>query len=203
MADLSKSLNNSRAFTQYTYAKENQTQSTKQRANIAYSATDLPRLDPQQGKTGDCTDGEGGLYQPAAVKCWHLLLRKSIKTAACLVQSRTYRVKKKVPSQSHARFFVCDKKKTLHLKRVYYSQHYYSFRFNTLQERMFPKAENVSYRALLSMDLSRFLMKMFPTPLFLNDGSRWDHMIRTGRPLITSKFMVSSARSAKGGGITG
>lgn len=64
---------------------------------------------------------------------------------------------------------------------------------------MFPKAEKVSYRALLSMDLSRFLMKMFPTPLFLNDGSRWDHMIRTGLPLITSKFMVSSARSAEGG----
>lgn len=64
---------------------------------------------------------------------------------------------------------------------------------------MFPKAEKVSYRALLSMDLSRFLMKMFPTPLFLSDGSRCDHMIRTGRPLITSKFMVSSARSAEGG----
>lgn len=62
---------------------------------------------------------------------------------------------------------------------------------------MFPNAEKVSYRALLSMDLSRFLMKMFPTPLFLSDGSRCDHMMRTGRPLITSKFMVSSARSAE------
>lgn len=41
-------------------------------------------------------------------------------------------------------------------------------------------------------------MKMFPTPLFLSDGSRCDHMMRTGRPLITSKFMVSRARSAKG-----
>lgn len=67
---------------------------------------------------------------------------------------------------------------------------------NTLHDRMFPNAEKVSYRALLSMDLSRFLMKMFPTPLFLSDGSRCDHMMRTGRPLITSKFMVSSARSA-------
>ncbi len=35
---------------------------------------------------------------------------------------------------------------------------------------MLPKAENVSYRALLSMDLSRFLMKMFPTPLLRSDG---------------------------------
>lgn len=68
----------------------------------------------------------------------------------------------------------------------------------TLHERMLPKAEKVSYRALLSMDLSRFLMKMFPTPLFLSEGSRWDHMMRTGRPLITSKFMVSRARSAVG-----
>lgn len=73
---------------------------------------------------------------------------------------------------------------------------------------MFPNAEKVSYRALLSMDLSRFLMKMFPTPLFLSDGSRCDHMMRTGRPLMTSKFMVSSARSAEretteGGGYGG
>lgn len=90
--------------------------------------------------------------------------------------------------------------KRLHLKGVHHSQPHSGFRLHTLQERMFPKAENVSYRALLSMDLSRFLMKMFPTPLFLNDGSRWDHMIRTGLPLITSKFMVSSARSAEGGG---
>lgn len=66
----------------------------------------------------------------------------------------------------------------------------------TLQERMFPKAENVSYNALLSIDLSKFLMKMFPTPLLRRDGSRWDHMMRTGLPLMTSKFMVSKARSA-------
>lgn len=69
----------------------------------------------------------------------------------------------------------------------------------TLQDRMLPNAEKVSYRALLSMDLSRFLMKMLPTPLFLSDGSRWDHMIRTGLPLITSKFIVSRARSAAAG----
>lgn len=61
---------------------------------------------------------------------------------------------------------------------------------------MFPKAENVSYRALLSMESSRFLINTFPTPDFLSPGSRWDHMIRMGRPLITSKFMVSRARSA-------
>lgn len=66
----------------------------------------------------------------------------------------------------------------------------------TLQDRMFPKAENVSYKALLSIDLSKFLMKMFPTPLLRRDGSRWDHMMRTGLPLMTSKFIVSKARSA-------
>lgn len=66
----------------------------------------------------------------------------------------------------------------------------------TLHERMLPKAENVSYSALLSMDLSKFLMNMLPTPLLRRDGSRWDHMIRTGLPFITSKFMVSKARSA-------
>lgn len=72
----------------------------------------------------------------------------------------------------------------------------------TLHDRMFPKAENVSYRALLSIESSRFLMKMFPTPDFLSPGSRWDHMMRMGRPLITSKFMVSRALSAgkEGGG---
>lgn len=42
----------------------------------------------------------------------------------------------------------------------------------TLQDRMFPKAENVSYKALLSIPLSRFLMNTFPTPDFLRDGSR-------------------------------
>lgn len=42
----------------------------------------------------------------------------------------------------------------------------------TLQERMFPKAEKVSYRALLSMFLSKFLMKMFPTPDLRKEGSR-------------------------------
>ena len=46
------------------------------------------------------------------------------------------------------------------------------------------------------MLLSRFLMKMLPTPDFLSDGSRCDHMIRMGRPLIVSKFIVSMARSA-------
>lgn len=66
----------------------------------------------------------------------------------------------------------------------------------TLHERMLPKAENVSYRALLSIPLSRFLMKMFPSPDRRIEGSRCDHMIRIGRPLRMSKFIVSSARSA-------
>lgn len=61
---------------------------------------------------------------------------------------------------------------------------------------MFPKAEKVSYRALLSMDLSRFLMNTLPTPDFLREGSLWDHMILIGFPLTTSKFMVSKALSA-------
>jgi len=67
---------------------------------------------------------------------------------------------------------------------------------STLQERMLPNAENVSYSALLSMDLSRFFIKIFPTPDLRSDGSRWDHMILIGFPLIKSKFIVSSARSA-------
>jgi len=62
---------------------------------------------------------------------------------------------------------------------------------------MFPKAEKVSYRALLSIDLSRFLMKTFPTPDFLSDGSLCDHMILIGFPLTTSKFIVSKALSAE------
>lgn len=66
----------------------------------------------------------------------------------------------------------------------------------TLQERMLPNAEKVSYSALLSMDLSRFLMNTLPTPDFLREGSLWDHMIRIGFPLTTSKFMVSKALSA-------
>mmetsp|Transcript_12785 Transcript_12785/g.26978 ORF Transcript_12785/g.26978 Transcript_12785/m.26978 type:complete len:213 (+) Transcript_12785:515-1153(+) len=54
----------------------------------------------------------------------------------------------------------------------------------TLHERMVPKALNVSCRALLSMLSSRFLMKMFPTPLLRCEGSLWLHMIRMGLPLI-------------------
>ena len=66
----------------------------------------------------------------------------------------------------------------------------------TLQLRIFPKAENVSYMALLSMALSRFLIKTLPTPDRRRLGSRWLHMIRIGRPFKTSKFIVSRARSA-------
>ena len=65
----------------------------------------------------------------------------------------------------------------------------------TLQDKMLPKVEKVSYMILLSIDLSKFLIKMLPTPDFLRLGSLWDHMIRMGRPLMTSKFIVSSARS--------
>ena len=59
----------------------------------------------------------------------------------------------------------------------------------TLQDKIFPKAPNVSQRALLSMLLSKFLMKMFPTPDFLRLGSLCVHIIRMGlSPLIGSKF---------------
>lgn len=61
---------------------------------------------------------------------------------------------------------------------------------------MLPKVEKVSYRALLSMEFSKFLIKMLPIPDLRRPGSRWDHMIRMGWPLIISKFIVSSARSA-------
>lgn len=61
---------------------------------------------------------------------------------------------------------------------------------------MFPNEEKVSYKDLLSMLLSRFLMKTFPTPDLRSDGSRCDHMIRMGRPFNASKFIVSSAFSA-------
>lgn len=68
---------------------------------------------------------------------------------------------------------------------------------------MLPKAEKVSYSALLSMDLSRFLMNTLPTPDFRREGSLWDHMIRIGLPLTTSKFMVSKALSADKRGTSG
>ena len=53
------------------------------------------------------------------------------------------------------------------------------------------------------MLLSKFLMKMFPTPERRREGSRWDHMMRIGRPFRLSKFIVSNARSAEGGGSKG
>lgn len=59
-------------------------------------------------------------------------------------------------------------------------------------------AENVSYMTLLSILLSRFLMKMLPRPDLRMDGSRCDHMIRTGLPMMVSKFIVSRTRSAGG-----
>mmetsp|Transcript_27305 Transcript_27305/g.47110 ORF Transcript_27305/g.47110 Transcript_27305/m.47110 type:complete len:216 (-) Transcript_27305:359-1006(-) len=52
----------------------------------------------------------------------------------------------------------------------------------TLHERMAPKAMKVSYKALWSMDLSRFFTKTFPVPLLRRLGSLCDHMIRHGFP---------------------
>ena len=62
---------------------------------------------------------------------------------------------------------------------------------------MFPKAEKGSYRALLSILLSRFLINTLPTPDCLKDGSLCDHIFLIGRPLIVSKFIVSRALSAE------
>lgn len=62
---------------------------------------------------------------------------------------------------------------------------------------MFPKAEKVSYRALLSILLSRFLINTLPTQYFLKVGSLYDHIILIGRPLIVSKFIMSIALSAE------
>ena len=41
---------------------------------------------------------------------------------------------------------------------------------------MLPNAENVSYNALLSIDLSRDLMKTLPVPDLRRLGSRWHHL---------------------------
>ena len=41
---------------------------------------------------------------------------------------------------------------------------------------MLPNAENVSYSALLSIDLSRDLMKTLPVPDLRRLGSRWHHL---------------------------
>ena len=62
---------------------------------------------------------------------------------------------------------------------------------------MFPKAEKVSYRALLSILLSRFLINTLPTQYFLKDGSLYDHIILIGRPLIVS-IALSAEITIKG-----
>ena len=49
---------------------------------------------------------------------------------------------------------------------------------------------------LLSIVLSKFLMKTLPTPERRRLGSRWLHIIRMGLPFSTSKFIVSRALSA-------
>ena len=68
----------------------------------------------------------------------------------------------------------------------------------TLAETMLPNCAKVSYSALLSMSLSRFLMKMFPTPDLRNAGSRCEYMMRMGLPFTTWKFRTSMARAASG-----
>mmetsp|Transcript_76627 Transcript_76627/g.155609 ORF Transcript_76627/g.155609 Transcript_76627/m.155609 type:complete len:262 (-) Transcript_76627:358-1143(-) len=71
----------------------------------------------------------------------------------------------------------------------------------TLHDRIFPNAEKVSCRALLSIDLSRFLMYTLPAPDLRVEGSRCDHMMRMGLPLSGLKLSDSSARSAAPGSI--
>ena len=69
---------------------------------------------------------------------------------------------------------------------------------NTLHDRMLPKAENVSYNCLLSMDLSKFLMKMLPWPDLRSAGSRCDHIMRMGLPFSeVLHFFVSQLFQAK------
>uniref|UniRef100_A0A0A9D2N9 Uncharacterized protein n=1 Tax=Arundo donax TaxID=35708 RepID=A0A0A9D2N9_ARUDO len=64
---------------------------------------------------------------------------------------------------------------------------------------MFPNTQNVSYKALLSIDLSRFLMNIFAAPLLRELGSRLEYIILIGFPLIGVKLSSSSARAASAG----
>ena len=74
--------------------------------------------------------------------------------------------------------------------------------FTTLYEMVLSNLEN-TFLSFSSPRLSpKFLMKTLPTPLLRREGSRWLHMIRMGRPLSTSKFIVSRARSAGSKGIS-
>lgn len=63
----------------------------------------------------------------------------------------------------------------------------------TLQDKIFPKTEKVSYNALLSTLLSRFLINMLLPPDFLFTGSFSNHLILIFCPFIMSKFIVSMA----------
>ena len=56
---------------------------------------------------------------------------------------------------------------------------------HTLQERMFPNLEKVSYSCLLSMLRARFLMNTLLRVFLRAAGSRWLHMIRQGLSLMT------------------
>lgn len=52
---------------------------------------------------------------------------------------------------------------------------------------------------MLSMDLSKFLIKVLYLPhQFLGDGSLWDYIMSMGHPIKMSKVSVSKACSANG-----
>jgi hypothetical protein len=65
-----------------------------------------------------------------------------------------------------------------------------------LQERTGPKEANVSCYALLSIEVSRFLIKTFACPLFLILGSRWETIILIAFPFKGVKFRSSIAFAA-------
>ena len=66
-----------------------------------------------------------------------------------------------------------------------------------MQDRMLPNAEKVSYNALLSIDLSRDLMKTLPVPDLRRLGSRWHHLDDTSQSTVS----VGNPPSCSGVGV--
>jgi hypothetical protein len=61
---------------------------------------------------------------------------------------------------------------------------------------MVPKLENMSFKPLLSMFTSRFLMNTFAIPFLRSVGSLFENITRIEFPLIGVKFKYSNARLA-------
>ena len=62
-----------------------------------------------------------------------------------------------------------------------------------MQDRMLPNAEKVSYNALLSIDLSRDLMKTLPVPDLRRLGSRWHHLDDTSHSTVSVGTLASGS----------